>query len=352
MEKRRGNKRSKGDVLYISLFNVYPVSMPRQPRIDNPGLLQHVLFRGVARSDIFLDDDDRENFVRRLSSLLVETETRCYAWALLDNHAHLLLQPTRQPLAPLMLRLLTGYAVSFNLRHHRSGHLFQNRYKSIVCDEDAYLLELVRYIHLNPLRAGAVKDLDELAGYRWCGHRQLMGQGGPELIDIADLLLLFAKRKKTATARYLQFLADGIGDTPPIKLSHGGRRVSQAYNSALQDEALFDDRILGGGNFVAQVLGVSRDEDASPLSLQELIARVARHFNMDEADLAMPSKQPIIVRAKALICFVATRICRLKGAEVGACLAYSTTAVSRAASRGKKLYEEDADLQTLLNGEL
>ena len=86
--------------------------MPRQPRIDIPGLLQHVIFRGVARCDIFLDDEDREDFVRRLSLLLAETETRCYAWTLLKNHAHLLLMPTRQQLAPLMLRLLTGYAVS------------------------------------------------------------------------------------------------------------------------------------------------------------------------------------------------------------------------------------------------
>jgi len=326
--------------------------MPRQPRIDIAGLLQHVIFRGVARSDIFMDDADRENFVRRLSQLLVETETRCYAWALLDNHVHLLLLPTRQPLARLMLRLLTGYAVSFNLRHHRSGHLFQNRYKSIVCDEEAYLLELVRYIHLNPLRAGVVKDLDELAEYRWCGHRQLLGREGPELIDAADLLMLFANRKKTATGRYLQFLADGIGGTPPIKLSQGGRRVSQAFNSALQDDELFDERILGGGDFVEQVLGASRNEGPSQLSLQKLIALVARHFKLDADDLALPSKQPVIVRAKALICFVATRFCRLKGAEVGRCLAYSTTAVSRAALRGKKLYEENADFKAVLNGEI
>lgn len=325
--------------------------MPRQSRIDIPGLLQHVIFRGVARSDIFLGDDDREDFVRRLSLLLAETETRCYAWALLNNHVHLLLLPTRQPLAPLMLRLLTGYAVTFNLRHNRSGHLFQNRYKSIVCDDEAYLLELVRYIHLNPLRAGAVEDLEGLAGYRWCGHRQLLGGGDPELIDATEVLPLFARGKKTAVDRYLLFLADGVKSGPPAKLSRGGRRVSQAYNSALRDDELYDERILGGGDFVARVLGANGDQGEA-LSLWRIIALVAGHCNIAEADLAMPSKQRALVRAKALICFVATRLCRLKGTEVGEHLAYSTTAVSRAALRGKALYEEDTTLQTLLNGEM
>jgi len=325
--------------------------MPRQSRIDIPGLLQHVIFRGVARADIFVDDEDREDFVRRLSLLLAETKTSCYAWALLNNHVHLLLMPTRQPLASLMRRLLTGYAVVFNLRHNRSGHLFQNRYKSLVCDDETYLLELVRYIHLNPLRAGVVKDLEELVAYRWCGHRQLLGKGGPELIDCAELLPLFSARKKAAVARYLQFLADGIHSGPQVKLSSGGRRASQAYNLALQDDELFDERILGGGDFVAQVLGADRDEAVS-LSLRQLMTLVAGYCKIAEADLSMPSKQPTMVRAKALICFIAMRICRFKGAEVGQRLAYSTTAVSRAALRGRTLYEEDSKLHSLLNGEM
>ena len=325
--------------------------MPRQPRIDIPGLLQHVIFRGVARGDIFIDDDDRQDFVRRLSLLLAETETQCYAWVLLDNHVHLLLRPTRQPLAPLMRRLLTGYAVTFNLRHNRSGHLFQNRYKSIVCDDNAYLLELVRYIHLNPLRAGAVHELSGLADYRWGGHRQLLGEGGFQLIEAPEVLPLFAKRQKTAVASYLQFLADGLKTASPATLSSGGRQASQAYNPALQNDESFDERILGGGDFVAQVLGASHDA-ALPLTLPQLVTIVARYCNIAEGDLALPNKQPAFVRAKALICFVATRLCRFKGAEVGERLAYSTTAVSRAALRGKSLYEQDGDFKAFLDGEM
>lgn len=149
--------------------------MPRVARLDVPGLLQHVIVRGVEKREIFADDPDRRRFLDRLSGLLEETETGCYAWALIPNHFHLLLLPRRLELAILMRRLLTGYAVTFNLIHQRVGHLFQNRYKSIVCDKENYLLELVRYIHLNPIRSGLVKTIEELDRYPWSGHSVLMG---------------------------------------------------------------------------------------------------------------------------------------------------------------------------------
>jgi len=106
----------------------YPSSMPRQARIDIPGLLQHVIVRGIESGKIFLDDIDRKLFVQRLSALLVETDTDCFAWALLPNHFHLQFRPNRVELKEFMRRLLTGYAINFNIRHNRSGYVFQNRY--------------------------------------------------------------------------------------------------------------------------------------------------------------------------------------------------------------------------------
>src|SRR5512139_175527 len=150
--------------------------MPRKARLDAPGALHHIVVRGIERRKIFYDDNDRDDFLERLSAILGERRTACYAWALMPNHFHLLLKTGQTPIATLMRRLLTGYAVSFNLRHRRSGHLFQNRYKSILCQEDAYLLELVRYIHLNPLRAKIVIDLKGLDGYGYGGHSVLMGR--------------------------------------------------------------------------------------------------------------------------------------------------------------------------------
>ena len=156
--------------------------MPRQPRLDAPGLLQHVMARGIERRDIFKDDKDRKAFLERLATVLEETQTQCYAWALIPNHFHLLLRTGQTPLSKVMRRLMTGYAVTFNKRHKRSGHLFQNRYKSVVCEEDPYLLELIRYIHLNPIRAGLVKDLKELDKYPWTGHSAILGRRKNPLI--------------------------------------------------------------------------------------------------------------------------------------------------------------------------
>ena len=123
--------------------------IPRQARIDAPGTLHHIICRGIERRNIFKDNTDRNRFLERLGSVLQKTSTPCYGWALIPNHFHLLLKTGKEPIAQIMRRLLTGYAVTFNRRHRRYGRLFQNRYKSILCQENTYLLELVRYIHLH-----------------------------------------------------------------------------------------------------------------------------------------------------------------------------------------------------------
>ncbi len=150
--------------------------MPRAARLDAPGTVHHIIIRGIERGDIFRDDKDRKNLIGRLGELLPKTDTSCYAWALLCNHAHFLLRIGAVGLATLMRRLLTGYAVSLNRRYRRHGQLFQNRHKSILCQEELYLEELARYIHLNRLRAGIVSDIDELNRYQHIGHSALMGK--------------------------------------------------------------------------------------------------------------------------------------------------------------------------------
>ncbi|MBN2034489.1 MAG: transposase [Deltaproteobacteria bacterium] len=130
--------------------------MPRKARIEASGALHHVIIRGIERRKIFRSDFDRDNFLKRLSALIPETKTDCFAWVLMSNHVHLLLRTGCVPIALLMNRLLSGYAGWFNKKYRRHGQLFQNRYKSILCQEDIYLKELVCYIHSNSLRAGLV----------------------------------------------------------------------------------------------------------------------------------------------------------------------------------------------------
>jgi putative transposase len=323
--------------------------MPRQSRIDFSGLLHHVIVRGIEKRSIFLDDQDREEFLSRLSRLLVETETDCFAWALLDSHFHLLLQPNTIKLSHFMRRLLTGYAVVFNRRHNRVGHLFQNRYKSIVCDGDAYLLELVRYIHLNPLRAGIVETAESLKNYPWCGHRELLGGTSRSLIAENKILPLFSKRPKAARQLYYRFIVDGVDTTSESDLSAGGKRVSLALDPDLDENALFDDRILGGGDFVERVLKIADQFPAGQnRTLTDLIDLVATYYGIEKSRLSQPGKTRTLTQAKAVICYVAVRHLGLKGVDVAPELAYTPAAVSHAANRGEHILQKEPELKTKL----
>ncbi|ABL66206.1 protein of unknown function DUF1568 [Chlorobium phaeobacteroides DSM 266] len=148
--------------------------MPRGARLDTPGTLHHVMVRGIEQGSIVRDDSDRVEFLRRMGLLAKTSGTSIYAFALMTNHAHILLKSGSIGLSLYMRRLLSGYAQYFNRRHKRVGHLFQNRYKSVICEEEAYFDKLVAYIHLNPLQAGLVASLRELALYPWSGHAAIM----------------------------------------------------------------------------------------------------------------------------------------------------------------------------------
>jgi REP element-mobilizing transposase RayT len=173
--------------------------------------LHHIICRGIERRNIFKDNTDRNRFLERLGSVLQKTSTPCYGWALIPNHFHLLLKTGKEPIAQIMRRLLTGYAVTFNRRHRRYGRLFQNRYKSILCQENTYLLELVRYIHLNPIRAGIVKDLKSLDRYAYTGHSIIMGKRKNPWQDTDSVLQLFGKSQYAARKKYRDFVEKGIG---------------------------------------------------------------------------------------------------------------------------------------------
>ncbi len=234
--------------------------MPRQARIDAPGALHHIIIRGIKRQRIFTDDQDRDNFVDRLAAIVTETQTCCFAWALIPNHAHILLRTGHTPLATVMRRLLTGYAVSFNRRHRRHGHLFQNRYKSILCQEDTYLLELVRYIHLNPQRAKLVKSLTETDRYLYSGHSVLMGNVTRDFQDTDYVLRQFGKKISTARKAYRAYIEKGIGQGRRPDLVGGGLIRSAGGWSMVkamrrvQDHMKSDERILGDGEFTQSVL--------------------------------------------------------------------------------------------------
>ncbi len=316
--------------------------MPRLARLDISGLLQHVIVRGIERRDIFNDDHDRQLFVDRFVLLLSETGVRCYAWSLLSNHFHLLLMPTSTPLSYFMRRLLTGYAVSFNRRNERSGHLFQNRYKSIVCEEEPYLLELVRYIHLNPLRAGLVATLAELDLYPWSGHATLMGNLQLDRQETEAVLERFDKNNSIACEMYHQFVSEGIAAGRRDDLVGGGLKRSQGERPYDEYES-FDARVLGGGDFVdglKQEAGL-RDKMKSGASLTRLLEDVSTIMGLDADSVRRPSKCRAPAAARGVICYLAIFEYGYTGSEVGRFLHLGASGVSLASRRGEKVLKSD-----------
>jgi len=235
--------------------------MPRGARLDAPGSLHHVMVRGIERTAIVLDDNDRNDVVNRIGKAAEKTGTAIYAWALMTNHAHLLLRSGSEGLPSFMRKVLTGYSVSFNKKHHRSGHLFQNRYKSILCEEEPYFLKLVSYIHLNPLRAGLVASLEELERYPWSGHRALMGIAEYPWQDTGYVLQQFGSRPGSARKACLEFVLEQLLLGRQPELTGGGLvRSAGGWSEVLSmrkrgERRFSDERILGSGAFVEEVLG-------------------------------------------------------------------------------------------------
>ncbi|MFA6686634.1 MAG: transposase [Desulfuromonas sp.] len=323
--------------------------MPRRPRLDIPDLVHHVIVRGIKRDKIFRDDDDRRNFTRRLHVLLRDTDTICYAWALIPNHVHILLRPRRVALSSLMRRLLTGYAVTHNKRHNRSGHLFQNRYKSIICEEDTYLLELIRYIHLNPLRAHLVPDMEALDKYPWCGHAETMTQQPVCGLDVEGVLSLFG-RKAAARQEYRQFVADGIDMGKRPELVGGGLHRSQALSEEPEEINDFDDRILGSGEFVTALRnkGLLNEDPPLLISLNQLQQMVEKHYQLDKNAIMQRGRMNKVSAARCVFCFCATRQLHNHAVKIARYLGIGPPAVSRAIRKGEKRVEMTREVKEWL----
>ena len=327
--------------------------MPRKARIDAPGALQHVVIRGIERRKIFRSDYDRKNFLNRLAELIPETHTDCFAWALIPNHVHLLLRTGSVSISVLMNRLLTGYGGWFNKKYKRNGHLFQNRYKSFLCQEDPYLKELVRYIHLNPLRAGLVEDMKELDKYPWCGHSVLMDETKHSWQNIDYVYSLFSGQKKAARKIYRAFVEKGIAAGNRPNLSGGGLLRSSGGWLALKGfrkagiRLKGDERILGDSDFVENVLKTAAESlqqkyelQAGGYDFERATKRVAEILGMTVDDVMAANKSPGTVKARALLCYWANRKLGMTTVEIAGKLNLCQSAVSRLSMKGEKIGNE------------
>jgi REP element-mobilizing transposase RayT len=320
--------------------------------------------RGIENRKIFFDDKDRDAFVGRLGELVSETQTICYAWALIPNHFHLLLKTGRVPLATLMRRLLTGYAIGFNRRHRRSGHVFQNRYKSILCEQDVYLKELVRYIHLNPLRARLIKDIKALDTFAYCGHSYLMGRRKNNEWQATDqVLALFGDQVSLARRRYRDYIKKGVDQGQRDDLVGGGLVRSAGGWSVVQSMRKAgvllksDERILGSSDFVNDVLAGAQEALEKKYALKALgvefahiVEAVSELMSVSPQDLIGPRKERVIVKARILICYWAVTELGMSMTEIGKQLGISVSTVSVAAKKGRRIVgKEGLKLADILN---
>jgi putative transposase len=318
--------------------------MPRQARLDAPGVLHHVMVRGIERTTLFRDDPDRTDFVARLAALAEARTLTVYAWALLPNHAHLLVRTGHRPLPRSMRSLLTGYAGAFNRRHHRVGHLFQNRYKSIVVEEEPFLLELVRYLHLNPVRAKVVPDCRRLDHFPWTGHSALLGTVPRAWQETATILAQFGASPRRVRHAYRTFVAAGLAQGRRPELQGGGllrslggwqavaalRRGREAYGG--------DERILGSSEFVEQV-----QQEVAPvapvrgthLPLEDLTARVCRQVGLGPAGLEGGGRHGAVARARAGIAYLWVEYGGHPARPLASVLGVSPQAVYQAVARGR-----------------
>jgi len=273
------------------------------------------------------------------------TEGKCsvYAWVLMDNHVHILFKSGKEGISTVMRKLLTWYALYFNRRHHRTGHLFENRYKSILCDEDNYLLALVRYIHLNPIRAKIIQTMEQLDRYPWSGHQAVMGKTESTWMDVNSVLAEFSGAKKKARAEYRRFVREGLDQGKIPALTGGGLIRSQGGWSAVlsmrrkKQKEESDERILGSGDFVHAILKEAEEKQLRQLktkrggrTIVDIMHEECRKGRISVEELRQGNRRHRVCETRLAIARRGREELGLSGAEIARQLGVNTSSINRA----------------------
>jgi REP element-mobilizing transposase RayT len=298
--------------------------MARKPRIHLPGGLYHVILRGNGGQPVFLSDADRYRFYLLLHEVTCRFGYRMHAFCLMTTHIHLALQVGDIPLSRGMQNLSFRYTRWINWREKRTGHLFQGRYKAILVDGDSYLLELARYIHLNPVRAGMVKDPED---YPWSGHRAYLGDEFLPWLTTDWMLGQFGKSVAKARAGYRAFVLDGLGEEHRPEFHGGGE----------------DPRVLGDDNFVDQCLSDSGGMRLR-LTAKEIADRVCLAYNIDEGTLKTQSQQRVFSEARAVVGWLARELGCVTLSEVGKHVNRDVGSISSSVRRLSERMQEAPEL--------
>jgi REP element-mobilizing transposase RayT len=290
--------------------------MARKPRIHVPGGVYHVLLRGNAGQDIFFDDEDRYHFYLLLQEGTSRFGHRIHGFCLMNNHVHLAVQVGEEPLSKIMQNLSFRYTRWVNRKQKRIGHLFQGRYKAILVEHDSYLLELVRYIHLNPVRAKMVR---QPGSYPWSGHRCYLGKDTLPWLHTDWVLSQFGKRLNTCRKRYEEFVRAGRGEGYRAEFHGGGK----------------DQRVLGEERFVKKVLDTEVYQPYKPqqIKFNDLVRQVCKEYDLTEEDLVTPSRNRYASEARQVIGWLALKTDNITLTEVARHFGRDVTTLSRGVRR-------------------
>lgn len=260
--------------------------MPRKPRLHVPGAFYHVTLRGNHRQDIFFSAKDRQRLERILSEVIERFVARVHAYCWMTNHIHLLIQVSEKPLGATMQRIASQYARQLQKRFSTTGHLFERRYHAVMVDVDEYLLELLRYIHLNPVRARMV---DKPGDYPWTSHHAYSGEKVVDWLTVDFALGLFHADRQLAHAAYARFINSALD---------GSRHA--ALPSPLTEVNSNDHRILGSDEFVARVESAAW-RPRSRKSLDDLINDASERFSVTREDLIAAGRSRMKARVRAWV---------------------------------------------------
>ena len=312
--------------------------MARPLRISFAHAVYHVTARGNERKAIFRGNGDRKRFTQILVEMVEQYKVMCYAWVLMDNHYHLLIE-TPQPNLSSAIRHLNGvYTQVFNRRHHRVGHLFQGRFTSILVEKESYLLELCRYVVLNPVRAGMVKHPRE---WRWSSYSNTSGETQvPSWLTVDWLLGQFGKQQTIAQRAYRQFVEEGMvkQESPWFNLR------SQIY---LGSEVFLEEtqsRLEEGKD--PEIPEVQK-RPATP-RIEALLKKVTQDYEEEVGDMVKPTRRPSEARRVGI--YLARREAGLEFKQIGEIFGMGYTGVSRCVSEMAKRIEEDEDLRKRVKG--
>ena len=291
--------------------------MARKPRIDFPGAFFHVIARGNRRASIFHDPDDYRAYLDRLERYRQRDEGTVHAYVLMTNHVHLLVKTGSHPLSRTMQALQFTYSQYYNRRYNKSGHVFQGRYQAILCDRDAYLVELVRYLHLNPAR---IRTPLSPWTYRWSSHAAYVGRSSPVQVNTSAVLGTFHRQVGPARQAYRKFLQEGL---------------AQGHQDRFYETV--DQRFLGDEGFIEEAdrkTAAAREVTVRPqrMAFGPLLTAVATTLGVTPRSILAPGRQRALVPARALFVHLAREWSGLTTRELGRRLQRDPSMISRLAA--------------------